>query len=310
MHIDELPDGPRIGRPAAQRAGVNDNAPIPTDTLIQCVLAGDELHNSLRDLAMRGWSEEQLRELLERSDAKEDRPDDWSARLKGIPRLVASAKKKLAKRAEDAFGKPSQQTPASEPVVMPGAVALPLLTPADMARLQLKPREWIVADLLPKGEPSLLYGAGATGKSLLLLQLCIAMASGRKWLDRDVPSGRCLMFTCEDGVDELNRRGRAVLEALGAEWSDCGDRLALLPMRGVEADAVLASARNDGTLQPSATYEALRAVVNRFEPDVITIDTLADTFAGEENRRADAKAFVNLLVRRKRWLGPTCRSSS
>jgi RecA-family ATPase len=297
MFLDALPDGPRIGRAATPYAGMTSSA-VSTDTLIECVLAGDEIHNSLRDLAMRGYSESRLRELMDQSAARTDRPSDWGKRRRDIPRLVRSAAKKLTKRAEEAFGKPSSlPMPPTETQRAPGNARLPFVTPADMAGLQVKPREWIVANLLPKGEPSLLYGAGATGKSHLLLHLCIAMAGGARWLDRDVPSGRCLMFTCEDGLDELNRRAAAILEMIGMQWSDCGDRLALIPMRGADMDAVLASSRNDGTLQPTGTYLALRELVGRFEPDLIVIDTLADTFAGEENRRADAKAFVNLLVR-------------
>ncbi|MGE0743134.1 MAG: AAA family ATPase [Hyphomonadaceae bacterium] len=185
----------------------------------------------------------------------------------------------------------STPTPPLAPIV------LPVMRPADMAALPVKARRWIVQDVIPEGEPTLVYGKGATGKSLLLFQLAICIASGRKWVDREVPHGRAVFFTCEDGVDELNRRGASVLKMLGIDWSDCGERLLIIPMRGAEADAVLATPNSNGTLTPTGTYEALKAVVGDFRPDLVVVDTLADTFAGDENRRAEAKQFVNMIAR-------------
>lgn len=296
--LDELPEGPRIGRPIRQRAGVGANARVPTEKLVGMVEDGSELHAPLRDLAARGWTEAQLYELIDRSAAKTDRPEDWEKRRREIPRLVKSAVRKQWERAKEAFGDapPAITSSDAPPAPTPGAVSLPIMLPRDFASRPVVARRWIVPDLIPEGEPTLLYGAGATGKSLLLLQLCICMASGQKWLGRDTPAGRCLFLTCEDTADEINRRASSILEALGIGWDDCGDRLLIVPMRDTDVDATLA----DESVEATATYWALKQASDTFKPALRVIDTLADVFAGDENRRADAKRFVKIVTR----LGP------
>lgn len=295
MYFDELPEGSRIPKPSAQRAGVKSGEQIPTEALVSAVEDGSDIHDSLTRLAARGWTETQLRELMDRSAAKDGDTTRWSKRVGEIPRLVASAAKKAAKRVEQAFGDPVD-APRADQSSLPPTVRLPTLTPADLSRRKIVPRRWVVENVIPEGEPTLLYGAGATGKSLLLLQLCICVAAGRKWLEREVPKGRAVFFTCEDSTDELTRRATSILEGLGATWEECGDRLLLVPMRDSDHDATLASE----SLEATPTYNALKELVDAFKPDIRVIDTLADVFAGDENRRSDAKRFVKLITR----LGP------
>ncbi|MGE0828915.1 MAG: AAA family ATPase, partial [Hyphomonadaceae bacterium] len=292
--IDLRPDLPSIPKPAAVRAGIEPGESVPSQALVESVIAGDALHDSLRDLAMRGWSEQALLDLMEQSAAKDDRPEDWEKRRREIPRLAKSAVKKLAETARQIFGDEAPQTLAPQT-----ALELPIMRPADFKARALVARQWIVTDLIPAGEPSLLFAPGATGKSLLLLQLCIAMAAGRQWLDHNVPPGRAMFFTCEDSTDEINRRARAVLDAMELTWDDLGDRLAIIPMRDSDADAVLA-ADHGGALQTTPTYEALKRAVAAFGADLVVIDTLADAFAGNENERAQAKQFVARIARLKR----------
>jgi RecA-family ATPase len=299
--IDLRPDLPSIPKPAQQRAGVKPGERVPTEALVAAVEDGVELHDSLRDLAARGWTEAQLVELMDQSAAKDARPEDWEKRRREIPRLVKSAGKKREAKVAQAFGGEARQMPPNNPMqaAAPDAVELPLMLPGDFKKRPVVEREWIVPDLMPRGEPTLLFGAGATGKSLLLLQLCISMAAGHQWLECDVPPGRAMMFTCEDSTDEINRRARAVLDAMDLDWDDLGDRLAIVPMRDSEADAVLATEQG-GVLKTTPSYDALKHLVTKFDADFVVIDTLADAFAGDENQRAQAKQFVGRIARLSR----------
>ncbi|HEY9147871.1 MAG TPA: AAA family ATPase, partial [Gammaproteobacteria bacterium] len=56
------------------------------------------------------------------------------------------------------------------------------LCAADLEGLPIPEREWLVQDLIPARNVTLLYGDGGTGKSLLALQLAVAVALGRPWL--------------------------------------------------------------------------------------------------------------------------------
>jgi len=75
----------------------------PDDELVSDIEEGNGLHPALLSLAWRGWTEDQLREVLERSKAKEKRPDEWAERLKRLPRIVASAKEKRVQQAAETF---------------------------------------------------------------------------------------------------------------------------------------------------------------------------------------------------------------
>ncbi len=67
-------------------------------------------------------------------------------------------------------------------------------------------RRWIVDGILPEGAVTMLSGHGASGKSIIALQLAIACALGRDWLGRTVRPCKALVMACEDEPDELHRR--------------------------------------------------------------------------------------------------------
>lgn len=75
----------------------------PDEELVADIEEGVGLHPALLSLAWRGWAEDALREVLERSKAKEKRPDEWAERMKRLPRIVASAKEKRVQQAAAVF---------------------------------------------------------------------------------------------------------------------------------------------------------------------------------------------------------------
>ncbi|MEQ1653136.1 MAG: AAA family ATPase, partial [Hyphomicrobium sp.] len=205
LHLDELPQGPSIPRPATQRAG--HDGKVSTDTLVEYVLAGDGLHDALRDLAARGWTEGQLFELIDRSAARTERPADYNKRRGDIPRLVKSAANKAAKRAGEVFGSPLT-APAAAPATAP--TALPTrkptrpfaLTPIDVGALPR--RSWLTYGLLLDGSVTVASAIGGIGKSAWGLRVALAVASGQSWGAWEVNQRRrVLVINAEDGPDEL-----------------------------------------------------------------------------------------------------------
>ncbi|MCU0909864.1 MAG: AAA family ATPase [Rhodobacteraceae bacterium] len=68
-------------------------------------------------------------------------------------------------------------------------------TAADLEGRPVPERPWLVPDLVPSKTVTLFSGDGGTGKSLLALQLCAAVASGGAWLGLPVAQGRALMIS-------------------------------------------------------------------------------------------------------------------
>jgi len=70
----------------------------------------------------------------------------------------------------------------------------------------LPPQQWIIPDILPVGE-TLFIGRGKDGKSLLVWNLCLAVATGGKALSAyDVEEGDVLYLALEDGERRAQQR--------------------------------------------------------------------------------------------------------
>jgi hypothetical protein len=69
-----------------------------------------------------------------------------------------------------------------------GARAIEIIVAASLANKPVPKQEWLVDDLIPGRNVTLLSGDGGTGKSLLSLQLAAAVATGGSWLVS--PAGR------------------------------------------------------------------------------------------------------------------------
>lgn len=282
--IDQVPGLPEIGR---QGPGATGASGYTREHAYDDIREGLNLHGAVNFLAMIGEAKPDIEAAMLESCARTDDAVRWARRLADIDRSIRGAERR---RTRDMQKRMATITP-------PPLTGLPILKPGDFAGRAVTDRRWICEPLIPLGETTLVYGPGATGKSLLLLILALCMAAGFRWLGMPVPRARTLFFTCEDDADEINRRAAKVLTSLGVTWEACGDRFAAVPMRGTEASAVLAVAGKDGTLAPTPTYDALRKAIEAFRPDVVILDTLADIFAGNENDRGHAKQFVKLIER-------------
>lgn len=162
------------------------------------------------------------------------------------------------------------------------------------ATLKDKPvplRNWLVHELVPQRTVTLVSGDGGTGKSLLALQLSIAVATGTSWLGRVVSQGRVIYLSCEDDEDELHRRTDDILQAAALSYDDL-DGLTLRSLAG--EDALLAVETQVALIQ-STLFEELDARAELDSPTLIVIDTLADVFPSNENDRAKVRQFVGIL---------------
>ena len=82
------------------------------------------------------------------------------------------------------------------------------------------PREWLVHGLVPQKTVTLFGGDGGTGKSLLALQLAVAVAGQTKWIGKVADTGRVIFLSAEDDDDELHRRTDDILKAEGRTYDD------------------------------------------------------------------------------------------
>lgn len=192
---------------------------------------------------------------------------------------------------------PTPDEPADMPPPMSGngadtarpPVKLEVISAASFAGQPIPRQRWLVPDLIPAGNVTILSGDGATGKSLLGLQLAVAVATGGEWIGTAPEPGKALFVSAEDEIEEIHRR----LARIEPDLSTLED-LSIIPMAG--KDAVLAAPEGrDGLLHATPIFTALRTLVAAHRPSLLVLDTLADLFGGDEIKKVHARQFVGLL---------------
>jgi len=109
---------------------------------------------------------------------------------------------------------PGERAFEAATVVPPNANFLNLLNGADINRLVLPERQYIVEDFLPTG-CLLLVGKPKKGKSWMSLELAVAVASGTEFLGHQCVKGRVIYFALEDNLRRIQSRMRMVCNAKG-----------------------------------------------------------------------------------------------
>lgn len=155
----------------------------------------------------------------------------------------------------------------------------------------INPREWLVHDLIPQKTVTLFGGDGGTGKSLLALQLAVAVASKGGWLGKGVETGPVIYMSAEDDNDELHRRLADILRAENRDWDD----IESLTVRSLAGEDALLAIEGQVSLIKSELFNELEHRAEGAAPALIVVDTLADVYPSNENDRAKVRQFIGLL---------------
>lgn len=86
-----------------------------------------------------------------------------------------------------------------------------------MSEIKVKPIEWVIPGVVPRGELTLLGGDGGVGKGLYLAQMIAYVTTGRTsgfFPDRPTNTGTVIIFSGEDQMDAV---WKPRLEAAGAD---------------------------------------------------------------------------------------------
>lgn len=157
--------------------------------------------------------------------------------------------------------------------------------------------KWMIPGLVPLGVPTVLASRGGIGKSFLCLQMCIALASGKPFLQFEaLPPMAAVYFGLEDSKDTFHRRLRSIVDHYRAcdDWTIDDDAnlrenlsvpyinwrakgaTAYLPHLLPDLDRILDANQSTGA-----------------RPGVVIIDTLAAVSEGDENTVAALRPIIN-----------------
>ena len=139
--------------------------------------------------------------------------------------------------------------------------------------------EELIEGILRRGHKMLISGSSKAGKSFLLMELCIAIAEGRKWLGFPCRKGRVLYVNLEiDPASAINRFMK-IYEALK------------VPIRHSD-DIVVWNLRGHAVPLDQLVPKLIRRVRDQHF-DAIIIDPIYKVITGDENNASEMGAFCN-----------------
>lgn len=165
-----------------------------------------------------------------------------------------------------------------------GTRRVPLLRLADL-REQSQAIHWLIKHVLPAESIGMLFGASGTFKSFIALDAALHIVHGLPWLGRRTEQGAVIYIAAEGGTG-LWKRIAAWHQSRRIKWADA--KLYVIPIAlDLQADAwrVVEAAQSIGET-----------------PSLVIVDTLSQTYAGEENSAAEMAAYLRELGVRFRQL--------
>lgn len=146
------------------------------------------------------------------------------------------------------------------------------------------PRTWLVADLVPEGSVTIIYGDAGVHKTWLAIHMATCLAAGLPWLERPVEPCRVLYIDAELDQKEFLRRAYQVARGLGLERPPGGLFYTKLP----------------GSLADPSIFGLVEEAVSATGAGVVVLDSLTIAFSGLDVER---QAVATDLMRRLEGLG-------
>jgi hypothetical protein len=238
----------------------NGHNPSNWGGLVENIVQGRELHDSLRDLAGKliasgmadGAAVNNLRALMDSSHAPRD--DRWQARYGDIPRAVSTAREKIGERA--------RQPNLPRRLLQSSAQFTGSFVPPDPLISGILQRRFIYA----------LTGHTGRGKTAIALLFAAHVALGRRLGDLDVEKGRVLILAGENPTDAKMR------------WIALSQQMQF-DRNEIEVHWV------EGVFKLSETFEQIRREVQQIGGiDFIIIDSSAAFFEGDDENNNKQQA--------------------
>jgi AraC-like DNA-binding protein len=192
---------------------------------------------SLADIAaLNGWTDQEIANLLIAARRKHGQKPEKALRADYVAKTIASARRAAEERSAQGVDLSSLKTTGGLSGV-PGT-AQAGTTPAPPRSLRQlvaacpAMRQPVIEGLLRRGETMNVIAQPKVGKSWLVIDLALAVATGRPWLGMDCVPGEVLILDNELHGETSANRVPKVAAARGIAFDDVADRVYVENLRG------------------------------------------------------------------------------
>lgn len=154
--------------------------------------------------------------------------------------------------------------------------------------------KFIINDWLPVGYATLLAGHGGVGKSGIALNLSVCIAAGIPFFGLETQRRRVLYLSCEDRESVLHWRLTRICTHVGIQLAALRGWLEIVDLVGHDVVLWERNQQTGNTLTPA--FGRLEERMEEYQSELLVVDGISDTFAGNENARTEVKRYVNGLV--------------
>lgn len=159
---------------------------------------------------------------------------------------------------------------------------------------ELTRRDWIVPELFMRNETTVLAGAGAGGKSILLLSMFAHFALGKAYgIYRPAQPLITTYYHAEENMAEASRRLAAVCIACDLPYDEVREQLVLIPKDVQKLN--LAVRTQQGPQANVKDIEFLAQVVTENKSDMVCLDPLVNVHRLIENDNGDMHFLMDII---------------
>jgi len=171
------------------------------------------------------------------------------------------------------------------------ALTVPILSPFPIVEEDIPVRQWVIPGFLLREMLTVLVAPSGSGKSLLTLQVAIALATGREWAGwRPRGTLRVLIVNAEDDTNEIKRRLAAAVVRMGISEEQQFEISSMFWIADNPNGVVLAKFNNQKKiLVRTPLMDELVSTITNSRIDVVFVDPFAETFEGDENSNSELK---------------------
>lgn len=176
------------------------------------------------------------------------------------------------------------------------------------------PPLFIVEDLAPARQVTLMPADGGTGKSILWLQAAVCIALGRPFMGKKTVRSKVVVYSAEDDVDVLRNRLARICQHMSLDDKLLGELADwMLVVDATDNPCLFTEFHDREGIRAAATanLDRLEATMGGWRggakvPVALIVDNASDTYDANENVRQYVRGFVQGLKRLMRKFNGPC----